>query len=303
MPEPLNHIMSRAWMIASISGIRSCRFNRNSIVAVVIGVMMVGVLARGVDAESQTNTHICTYSSDQVSRALSILFAFQGEVQSVRRNSSGTALHVVGRKLDGEVIGMTITPQDRRMIKVLGQTAYFDDQGKVVVWSADLRNGVYFANGYLLHLPLYSLFDVAPGGRYFLIGEKPCSTWIGNVNKPDIRILLSTNLLGVRLFERAGQLLVCGKENGGTKAVNTMCFIVSEDQYKIIKQINLTQFGGVIDVDFKSERFLVENDWDMFCQWFVYDPKTKGKSRVGRAANAGFFLFEDILKVAVSQRK
>lgn len=276
----------------------------NIIAPAVLLAAVVAIGAMGkihVSVPGHAATRVFSYSSKELESALVSNFAFSGDLQSVRRNSLGTGLRFLGViKPSGEVFVMTLSSLGRRMTKAPGRIAYLNDQDDVVAWTDDVKQGINFASGYLLRLPKYGLFDVDPSGKHFVIGEKPSSTWIGEVDRPGDRVCLSTNLLATRVFEQAGQLLVFGAiyeiRRGKTNRL-TACLIIEKDKggYRVQKQLSFPWSGGVIDIDPHTGRFLLENDSDMFPRWFVFDAKSGKKSKSEIATEAGFFLTEDIL--------
>jgi hypothetical protein len=221
----------------------------------------------------------------------------------VRRNQAGDALFVcpLSNIPPNSNAVIVLSGASYKLLHSPGRIAYLDDQHQFVAWSDDLeQNGVTFKNGYHFKLPPFALFNVDPSGNYFVVGEKPASTWVGSVAAPQARICISTNVLATRVFARDQRILVCGyvfrNEKSGTAQI-PVCLILRQNGTGLIKEKELffRWASGILDADLESEQLLLQNRSEFFPRCYLYDLKTQTRKNIGRHTGWCFFLKGDLL--------
>ena len=70
----------------------------------------------------------------------------------------------------------------------------------------------------------------------------------------------------------------------------------ADSGYRMTRQINLSRFGGVFDMDPETGTLLVRTKADMFPKWGLLDPATQQYKSLGYAKAWGFFLDPQLAK-------
>jgi hypothetical protein len=224
-------------------------------------------------------------------------------VSHVRRNASGTELFVY--LFDSPtnrfpVIRITTNGVDR--LSAPGHSAVPGVDGSFVVWGSEKGNGIQFQNGYLLNLPQFGLFDIDPGGIYFVIGEKPNTTWLGRVSSPEDRVMIAGDMLASGVFVSRGSIYITGdsyvQNSRGDREPLTTCLVVSGegDEFKVVERLEFDWSSGVVELDPFADRLLL---WDRALvshSMYLFDVTTKRRERLGRVGGFEFFLTSDLLR-------
>jgi hypothetical protein len=240
------------------------------------------------------------YNQKDVIASLVERFAFDGRLKSVRRGDSGKELYCVGIDGEGRKTLFILSGTSNRSIPCPGTIVFANGQQEIVAWTDDYKQGVHFRSGQVLTLPPHALFDVDPSGQYFIIGEKPSSTWLGRTASPETRVCISTNLLGGQVFVKNEEIFVTGWsfQTAGEKINQvTTCLIIGrrEAEYKVSRQVQFPWAAAVVDVDPYSKAFLLSSKSDMFPSLFAFDEQSGKKTKVGGMTDYAFFLTSDLL--------
>jgi hypothetical protein len=109
------------------------------------------------------------------------------------------------------------------------------------------------------------------------------------------------------VFNRSNQVLVPGLKlisKEGSKTVQSefeerewmLIFSEGGSSYKLTGQLDLSRFGGVLDVDPATGLLLVIGQEDILAKWGLFDPKTGNYKSLGFAKEHGFFLDPEFSK-------
>ena len=219
------------------------------------------------------------YSQDDVVRVLREGGIRVDVVDWVRRDAFGTKLVVfLFPDRTGRNRLVTITSNGLSSAIPPGRRAFADREGVWIAWSDDYKKGVHFKSGETLMLPAFALFDVDPSGKYFVVGEKPNSTWLGSTASPSQRALISDGVLGERVFTSNGKIYVCGnlyKRGSREDDPKAVCLIVQDDrgQFNIQSRKTFAWSSGIDEHPY-SERLLLRNKSDLFPLVYLCDLST-----------------------------
>ena len=191
---------------------------------------------------------------------------------------------------------MLVSAEGVKVTAAPGSIVYLNSVDEVAAWSNDLSEGVHFANGYFLKLPKFALFDITPSGDYFIIGEKPTSTWIGRTSGPESRTCICSNFLAWRVIEASGKLYVAGEAydwapNGEFNSVST-CLVLSArtNGFELINTIRFPISAGIEDVSETGDQILMKYVTEFSSKWLLFEPNTKKTERFESSGGWCFFL-------------
>jgi hypothetical protein len=145
-------------------------------------------------------------------------------------------------------------------------------------------------------------FDVDPGGRYFIVGEKPNRTWLGRVQSPESKVIIAEDFLASDVFAIGDRIYVTGfgytpDSSGRTNELAT-CLILNEvgETFQIVERLDFDWASGVVEVDPLGSRLLLWDKALISHSVYSYDLVAKQRSKIGRVKGFQFFLFSDLLK-------
>jgi hypothetical protein len=69
-----------------------------------------------------------------------------------------------------------------------------------------------------------------------------------------------------------------------------LVFTQDGGRYRLTKQLDLSKFVGIVDVDPRSSALLVYGKGEMFAHWGIFDPEKGSYKSLGSAGGNGFFL-------------
>lgn len=224
-------------------------------------------------------------------------------VSNIRRNASGTELYVyLFDSPSNRFSVIKISTNGVTNIAAPGHGAVPGPDGGFVVWGDAAVNGIRFQNGQSLNLPQFGLFDVDPGGTYFVVGEKPNRAWLGRVRVPHEKIVVADDVLADRVFASGDRIYVSGtsykpNSSGRTESLATCLILKDEGEgFSIIERLSFDWAAGVVEVDPFADRLLLWNRAPVASTVYAYDLATKQRQRVGRVRGFQFFLVTDLLK-------
>ncbi len=274
---------------------------------VALAVLLIGGVWLMAPFEKQAVTASLTtpfvYGQEDVTKFLRKHGIEVKVVKDVRRNASGTELFVY----------LFDTPTNRfSVIKITtnclfrltapGRGGILGPDGDFVAWGSETGNVIQLQNGRSLQLPTFGLFEVDPGGTYFVVGEKPNKTWLGRVAAPEKKVVVAYDLLPGGVFVSNGRIYIDGDSYAGNSSGDaqprTTCLILKDEgeEFKIVERLHFDWASGVVEVDPFAARLLL---WDRALvshSVYSYDLVTKQRRKVGRVEGFQFFLVTDLLK-------
>ena len=267
--------------------------------------LLVGAVWLIAASERRTGTSSLTrpfvYGQDDVTRDLRKNGISVEVVSDVRRNASGTELFVyLFDSPTNQFTVIKITTNGLVRLPAPGRGAVPGPEGRFVVWAGD--DGIHFENGQFLELPNHGLFDVDPGGTYFVVGEKPNKAWLGRVRSPLEKRVIAEDLLADGVFVSGNRIYVTGTSytpnpSGRTDPLATCLILEDKGQaFEIIKRLGFDWAAGVVEVDPFADRLLL---WDRALvshSVYSYDLATNQRRKVGSVKGFQFFLVTDLVR-------
>jgi hypothetical protein len=212
-------------------------------------------------------------------------------VRVISRDAFGTKLFIFPfPDQTGRDRMITITSNGIETATLPGTRCYPDNDGQPVAWfGRESTKTIHFKGGETLTLSRFDLFDVAPGGEYFIVADS-LGTWIGRIGTPNQRVLISKEVRGTGVFSTGHKIYICGH--------SSECVIVSDDgkSFQVQGQRTFGWASGIVDVDPYSERLLLWDKWDEFNSVYLCDLATNRRRRLGFARRFQFFLADDLLR-------
>ncbi len=160
---------------------------------------------------------------------------------------------------------------------------------------------VRLRNGEHINLPPFAVFNVDPGGEYFVLGERRRS-WIGRIDDASSRELISLEMLGVDIFSSSNRVYVCGLVetavlSTGQAISGARCMVleITGGGYKLLQQRDFPWAAGVVDMVPTEEKLLVQAKAKLSPKLFVCDLKSGERVRAGTAKALNLLLVRDPL--------
>jgi hypothetical protein len=236
---------------------------------------------------------------DQLLAAAGVGHSYPG----VGRNQAGTKL-LLAAATNRDTLLIIISEHGRQVRVLSGVPSAVSEDGRPI---CSVINGTLaFATGQ--RIPL------APGGRsrwgfspgkthFFFLPEFPAAGGVFLTAEPLAPIItLPPAFLPQDMFTRTNEVFVFGtKYDGGNppgKATG-LVYSMSKPASGLVREIDLSRFGGVLDMDNDSGLLLVEGKRDMFNTWGLYDVEARKYKSLGLMKGYGFFLapgFKDYLE-------
>lgn len=224
----------------------------------------------------------------------------QGSPSWIRRSATGEKIYVLlydKSHSDGYRL-LIVEENSIKVGTVPGINACFNGRDEMVAWSRDLKEGISFRNGFLLHLPQFAYFDVAQSGDYFVVGETSNHTWVGSTEKPDAPELVATDFRGRSIFSTSAGLVVTGYAERDGKSTGSCIFLKRDEEdgsFAITKTLDFPSFGGVVEVSPDGRALVLQGRSELFAGWYLYEVATGDIQRLGVSTQYGFFLNSDLL--------
>lgn len=242
------------------------------------------------------------YSQEDVTRLLRKRGIGVEVVSDVRRTAAGTELVVYLFDSPTNRFSMIrITTNGLFHLAAPARNAVLGSDGSFVAWADASGNVIHLPNSQSLQLPEFALFDVDPGGKYFVVGEKPHKTWLGHVDSPKKKEMVADDLFADGVFVSNSKIYVTGhsyrKNDSGRIEPQTACMILKDDgeNFKVIERLHFDWAEGVVEVDPFADRLLLWDKAVVSHSVYLYDLVTKRRSKVGRVEGFQFFLVTDLL--------
>ncbi|MBM3846508.1 MAG: hypothetical protein FJ405_09520 [Verrucomicrobia bacterium] len=165
-------------------------------------------------------------------------------VKDVRRDASGAALYIslFDNPSDSFSLIKIATNGLTRMMAP-GHRAFLGSNDVFVAWYGETGRVVHFQNGQILELPRFALFDVDPGGTYFVIGDKPGR--LGRVQFPQKKVMIANDVMLDSVFVSQDRIYVTGisyvhSSSGRTKSLATCLILKDEgDDFRILERLDV----------------------------------------------------------------
>lgn len=218
---------------------------------------------------------------------------------TLRRNEARNKLYVSPYDTPSGPAVIVASTDGVRVMPCPARIIFLNSVDEAVAWSNDLSKGVQFRNGYFLGLSEFGLFDVSPSGDYFIIGEKPHSTWIGRTARPELRTCVSTNMLATEVFEASGKLYIAGhsfKQKFSERIRDSMCLVVSSrtNTFELVDTIQFLSDASMTDVSESGDQILLKDVTEFSIRWLLYDSRTRKMRAFGTGVRWCFFLNDDV---------
>lgn len=213
-------------------------------------------------------------------------------IPQVRRNLMGDKLFV---SVDSKVV--SVDSSATKTISAPGVCSYFNEREEYVTWFNNLREGVFFKDGYIRPLTTYERFGIDPGGSYFYIStySNYLST-IYSTGRPESPLIVIPSFIAYAVFFYDHTIFVFGhlRPEAGTIGYKDVCYeiIKSNDAYHVQQTFEIP--GAVVDMSPTSKRLLLDNRSDLIPLWFLYDMKTQKKRFISKRDLHGFFITYDL---------
>ncbi len=268
--------------------------------------VLVAMASIRPDGKESSEAQPYNFNQEDVVRFLRTRGTNVEHVADIRRNAAGTKLFVM-LFWPGRDRVVTITSNRISIVTSPGIRGFPDNDGDFAAWLGnETTKTVHFKSGESLTLGRFDLFDVDPSGQYFIVGEKPNSTWLGRVASPSDKVKVSNTILGTRVFVSGKEIFVCGnfyRRKGRGYDSEAACLIVQDEgnSFQLGDEHTFDWASGIVDVDPFSHRLLLWNKWDEFSSVYMYDLDTKRRQRLGFAKGFQFFLAVDLLHLSGQQ--
>lgn len=259
--------------------------------------------------------HLYAYSHKYILDLLTKYDGTKDHYFDLRRDSNGSSLYFHYRYDKKNKILKVTARDDPKILSSPSHYSSLNDQEEFVAWTDDIKKGIHFKNGNILHVPLHSILEIDPSGQYFFIVDAVRSTKIASIYKPD-EAIARVNFLGESIFYKNGKIYLFTRNYqnirgpGDYEQHEIICHIFSkndsDDKFKLEEEIHIPRVKprpspyAVVDFDPWSDNVLLIDERDMpfffLTSWYLFDLKTKKLTKIGRARDYGFFLQDDILE-------
>jgi len=272
-----------------------------------LGVLLIGaVLLIAASDKRAVTSSLRTpfvYGQEDVTKVLRKSGVEVEVVSDVRRNASGTELFVyLFDSPTNRFSVIKITTNGLTRLTAPGRGAVPGPDSGFVAWGGEAGNVIHFQSAQSLELPEFGLFEVDPGGTYFVVGEKPNKAWLGRVHSPEKRVVVADDLLPGGVFVSNGRIYITGHSYApnrpGRVKPRTTCLLLKDEgeKFKIVERMEFDWASSVVEVDPFADRLLL---WDRALvshSVYSYDLVAKQRHRVGKVKGFQFFLVSDLLK-------
>jgi hypothetical protein len=251
-----------------------------------------------------------------------------------RRGKAGTKLFLTGRAADGKTLVEIISNAGVQSKRFAARRLELDDDGQPVCWVTN-HSALAFARGELIPIvftnELPATFGFSPGAEYFFLNQAGMLAGWRTANQPTLFLAPRVKSIAgysprwsavfrsaeptkplFRLPEDFSVRLLFARKDGlyifGYKFVlGAASRVVGEEAwglvfsndgaaYRLVNQLDLSKFGGVLDMGPVSGKLLVVDKRDFLGTWGVFDPKTLEYRSLGLRKPYGFFLEPDFCR-------
>jgi hypothetical protein len=185
------------------------------------------------------------------------------------------------------------------MRRVHGSGPVFADDGKLMCSIAN--HTLVFSSGEALAFTAFSRFGFSPGGTMFFYSRALTNgAAVFRSSDPSHSVFeLPQDFMPQKLFSQAGLVFVFGQKfkpgNPKTSAVG-LVYSLDGIRASLQKEINLSRFAGVTDMDPNTGLLLVEGKGELLRRWGLLDTKTGKYTARGWSQGSGLFLQRQLIK-------
>lgn len=213
-------------------------------------------------------------------------------VRSITRSAGGTELYLDVATNSGTLVEI-ICEGGVEMKFFPAKAQKFSDDHQPVCSSTGQT--LVFADGSKWELTTDRRFGFSPGRSFlFLYSGLSTPATLSRANAPLKPLVeLPRAFMPQRLFARSNHLFVFGRKYEPSPTKSTAWgFVYSLDEApaSLVREINLSRFGGVVDMDPATGVLLVNSKGDMFRTWGLYNTENNTYTPLGPERGFGFFL-------------
>ncbi len=210
----------------------------------------------------------------------------------VSRNQTGNELFLTEITNRG-TLAIIVSAQGIRKQVLPEVAAAVADDGRPICSIMD--HTLVFATGEKVPLLAGSRWGFSHDRKFFFyLRELPAAGSVFQTVDPlKPFVKLPVDFLPQRIFTRTNEILVFGRKYDGGRApgaLTGLVFVTGQTVPKLAKEIELSRFGGVSDMDSETGLLLVEGKREMFNTWGIFDPHTGKYKPLGVKKGYGFFL-------------
>jgi hypothetical protein len=175
------------------------------LVIVGITVLIVGHLPQ----QSRRRFHLVQVARTDLGRVAESNGFPDFEVRWAARMRSSGAIVASGRAGRTNV-ALCLAGDRARVITVPAPETYLDGRGNPVAWRSRDAETVTFRGGSILRVAKSALFGIEQNGRFFVRGDGPSRSYVGEVERPGTPLFTSTTFFGQSLDWQDQKLVVAG---------------------------------------------------------------------------------------------
>jgi hypothetical protein len=158
-----------------------------------------------------------------------------------------------------------------------------------------------FAGGRTISFAAPSGFDFSPGGGFFFyFSDIASGAAVFRSSDPQRPLFeVPRGFMPQNIFVATNTVFLFGKKfkPGSAKtAASGLVFSLDGKAARLKREIDLSRFGGVLDMDPSTGLLLVEGKGDLVRRWGLLNPETGEYKSRGRSQGAAFFLDEALVK-------
>jgi hypothetical protein len=237
--------------------------------------VLVGLTSSGCDRKQCTTV---TMFSDRTLQTLVRRCSItNGYLYSIRPSAdrNGLELHLAG---PSNATILLVSSNKLSRIITPGIRSYLGEKGNSVAWTTNVESGWTFANGTTLKLPPYAAFDVDYAGNYFVVGVRPCQTYLGVVGQTNLTLLLS-NAFATRIFSSSTGLIISGWKCSSAQNLNPLntyawTAVRHKDGFALLAENVLPGISAITDVSTDGVLYLCASGSELRPRIRVYDTRT-----------------------------
>lgn len=219
---------------------------------------------------------------------------------SVSRNGAGTELYLGAYSYrNDETAVEVLSAAGHEVRRVHGGGPVFADDGTLIC--SITNHTLVFSVGETIPFTAFSRFGFSPGGALFFYSRTLTNgAAVFRSSNPSRSLFeLPEGFMPQKLFFRAGLVFVFGHKfkpgNSKTSAAG-LAYSLDGKRASLQREINLSRFAGVTDMDPGSGLLLVEGKGELLRRWGLFDPKRDKYTPRGWAQGSGLFLEKQLIK-------
>jgi hypothetical protein len=221
----------------------------------------------------------------------------------------GTGLFItVAIKQSVETMVYTISEKTVEGRRVPGWAPVITDEGAMVSFLTN--HMLLFTGGERIPFLHVSCFGFSPGGRYFFLdrGVPSGDAKVFLAHRPlDPLQTLPSGVVPRSIFDSDSEVFVFAYAPLGTNTTrkSERCYIFQKDglTLDLRKQVDISRFGYVVDMDTSKRVALVDHGRDLLDTWGLLNLDTGTYSPLGHSRGRGLFLTDELAKFLDSDWK